>query len=68
MKLLKTNNFIFSAFYDKRMIENCKVHTTPIGFYKREENNYTCYKCEVYGKYKNDCKQARKNSKVKRLK
>ena len=52
--------FIFLAFYDKRLIEKCKVHTTPLGFFKTKEPNYTCYKCQIFGKYYNTCKNKMK--------
>ena len=52
---------LFLAFYDKRLIENCSVHTTPIGFYKLKETNYRCFKCATVGMYYDRCK-------IKRLK
>ena len=58
---IKTHFFIFLAFYDKRLIENCKVHTTPLGFYQLKDAAYKCFKCSVVGKYYNRCN-------VKRLK
>ena len=52
---LKIYFFIFLAFYDKRLIENCLVHTTPIGFYMTEEENYSCYRCKNDGVYVDKC-------------
>ena len=45
----------FLAFYDKRLIEKCKIHTTPLGFYQLKRKNYSCFKCSVVGKYVNRC-------------
>ena len=46
---------LFLAFYDKRLIEKCKIHTTPLGFYQLKRKNYSCFKCSVVGKYVNRC-------------
>ena len=47
--------FYFLAFYDKRLIEKCKIHTTPLGFYQLKKKNYKCFKCTVVGKYYDPC-------------
>ncbi len=62
MHFLKKVLFYFLAFYDKRMVEKCLIHTTPIGFFKIKEDpeNYTCYKCKVDGKYYDKCKKLNK--------
>ena len=55
MYVLQKRISLFLAFYDKRLIEKCKIHTTPLGFYQLKRKNYSCFKCSVVGKYVNQC-------------
>ena len=63
---LKTHFFIFLVFYDKRLVEHCNIHTTPMGFCLLKDKDYKCFKCTTIGRYVDKCKIASRR-RIKRL-